>query len=471
LHGRISFCLLVGTLVLSPFPFGSTEPLFLGTWAILLAISLASTDLSRVDFRHLAATLPALLLWVAYAGQSWFQVSAGGGSAHPIWSDASRLLGEELDPVIAVSHSTWPSALGPSLVFVMCFVGALLQSADRDRASLLLNILALAGIAYALFGVISLFAAPRSLLWRDKFQHFGSLTGTFVSRNTAATFFGACAVLWFARAFEHVDRLVPGAGLSGRDLAALFSERPPGGLLLAALGGFVCLAAAFMTTSRAGTALTVAAIGLTALLSFRRRLSGPRVWAIAALCLACLLVVLFQLWGGGITARLQRLDSEAARFAAYRSTLDLIVAQGWLGTGLGTFEEVFPRFRVPEVGVWFLWDRAHNTLLELAVEMGVPFAASCVAVWIGYGVLLLRGCLRRRRGAVFATAALAVGLLGGLHTLLEFSLQIPGFAAPFAAVVGTGIGQSFGSGRSSHAGAQPSRDKSWRATEARNHKV
>jgi hypothetical protein len=454
LPGRISFCLLGGVLVLAPFPFGSTEPLWLGTWAILLAVSLALTDLSRVDIRHLAAALPAFLLWVAYAGLSWFQVRAGDGRAHPIWADASRLLGEELDGVIAVSHSAWPSALGPSLVFVMCFVGALLQSTDRDRASLLLKIVALAGIAYALFGVVSLVAAPRSLLWRDRFQHVGSLTGTFVSRNTAATFFGACAVLWFARAFEQVDRLVPGSGLTGRDLAALFSERPPGGLIPSALGGFVCLATAFMTTSRAGTALTLSAIALTALLSLRRRLSGTRVWAIAALCLACVLLVLFQLWGGGIAARLQRMDSEAARFAAYRSTLDLIVVNPWLGTGLGTFEDVFPRFRLPEVGVWFLWDRAHNTLLELAAEMGVPFAASCVAVWIGYGVLLLRGCLRRRRDAVFATAGLAVGLLGGLHTLLEFSLQIPGFAAPFAAVVGMGIGQSFGSGRSSRAAAQ-----------------
>jgi hypothetical protein len=46
-------------------------------------------------------------------------------------------------------------------------------------------------------------------------------------------------------------------------------------------------------------------------------------------------------------------------------------------------------------------------------------------------------------------AALSVAVLAVLHSLVDFSLQIPGYAIPALALIGAGLAQSFASVRSS----------------------
>jgi hypothetical protein len=59
-----------------------------------------------------------------------------------------------------------------------------------------------------------------------------------------------------------------------------------------------------------------------------------------------------------------------------------------LGGGLGAFPYFFPGYRDATVGPEFgMIDKAHNTYLELAAELGVPMTAALV---IGLGWLVVR---------------------------------------------------------------------------------
>ena len=58
----------------------------------------------------------------------------------------------------------------------------------------------------------------------------------------------------------------------------------------------------------------------------------------------------------------------------YASGVDLAERNWLLGTGLGTFRRALTPFRPDDIPIWGIWDRAHNTLLEIAIEMGIPFA-------------------------------------------------------------------------------------------------
>ncbi len=53
-------------------------------------------------------------------------------------------------------------------------------------------------LGYAIYGVAALVFTPNMLLWTDKLAYQGSLTATFVNRNTAATLMGMGLILWLS---------------------------------------------------------------------------------------------------------------------------------------------------------------------------------------------------------------------------------------------------------------------------------
>jgi hypothetical protein len=83
----------------------------------------------------------------------------------------------------------------------------------------------------------------------------------------------------------------------------------------------------------------------------------------------------------------------------------------------------------------------------MASEMGVPLAGVVVAAWFGAFAVMSYGLWSRKRDHIVVIAALSVASLAILHSLIDFSLQIPGFAIGVFALVGAGLAQSF---RSDH---------------------
>ena len=98
---------------------------------------------------------------------------------------------------------------------------------------------------------------------------------------------------------------------------------------------------------------------------------------------------------------------------------------------------------------------AHNTLLEIAAEMGVPIATLVVVAWITVFVVLVRGALIRRRDLIVPVGGLAVATLAVLHSLIDFSLQIPGYAIVALSLIGAGLAQSFSARRGNTGDAYP----------------
>ena len=89
--------------------------------------------------------------------------------------------------------------------------------------------------------------------------------------------------------------------------------------------------------------------------------------------------------------------------------------------------------------------RAHSTVLEMAAELGLPFTGLVVIAWIIVLAVLVRGVWIWRRDVVVPIAALSVAALALGHSLIDFSLQIPGYAIVVFALLGAGLSQSFSS--------------------------
>ena len=84
-------------------------------------------------------------------------------------------------------------------------------------------------------------------------------------------------------------------------------------------------------------------------------------------------------------------------------------------------------------------DKAHNTYLELAAELGVPMTAALV---IGLGwlvVRMVRANPRLEPGA--ALAAVGASILVAVHSLFDFGLEIPAITVTWLLLLGAGLGQ------------------------------
>jgi O-antigen ligase len=135
---------------------------------------------------------------------------------------------------------------------------------------------------------------------------------------------------------------------------------------------------------------------------------------------------------------------DESRLSVYRSSLQAIWQKPLLGSGAGTFPDLFPAFRSDDLPSWGVWDYAHSTILEIAFEMGIPVAALvAVAAALSLFVLFqaaIAATDRLDRRTLSAIAGIAT--LAYLHSMVDFSLQIPGFFVVFAILLGCGLARA-----------------------------
>jgi O-antigen ligase len=208
-----------------------------------------------------------------------------------------------------------------------------------------------------------------------------------------------------------------------------------------AIGVLTCLVAgsALLLTQSRGAFVALCA-ALAAFVGSLRRMalmtSGTSFKAAAVVSLG-LLFGLIALAGEEILGRFTAADADALnRLAYYRTTWDAIWDRPLLGTGYGTYADAFRAHNHPGTGTYFL-DKAHNSYLQIIMELGWPAAA---ALYSGL-VLLVLSCLRGASG-VYQAVLVSCSVLVAVHSLVDFSLEMPANAATYALLLGVGCAQS-----------------------------
>ena len=440
---------LFGVVALVPLPFGSDTLLAAAFWCIILAaacIAIAvSVETIRTEVLWLLGGIGIIVLSYAFVLHEQLAVHPWIATPNPIWAKTSRLLGVHLTPSVSITRGEPFFALGPPLSCILALTCGLLVGTDRVRAQQLLQVIAWSGAAYALYGLLSHFLDPTAILWREKKAYLGSVTGTFINRNTAAAYFGSCAVVWFALLLDQLRQHLKMRKIVWRAVPERVLTDTPRNLIIYFSAWFLCLMAMFLTVSRAGVLLSLLALVITFVLYFRRDLP-PRsgVW-IALGGGAIVMLVLLQFMGGLVSHRLNMQGlADEGRFSVYRSILQMIGDHPWFGTGQGTFAWAFPAYRSSQISMRGIWDIGHSTPLELASDMGLPLAGAVVVGWLVVFWILFRGILTRRRDTIIPLAAFSTSLIAVLHSCIDFSLQITGYAVVILALAGTGLSQSFG---------------------------
>src|SRR5207253_5724697 len=127
-------------------------------------------------------------------------------------------------------------------------------------------------LTYAVAGIATFLIEPsRIFLIYEKQAHVTSLTSPFVNRNTAAVYYGCCALIWLMFCCELIERHLPSEGLSWARFRRRLDRRTTRKLAALASGWLVCLLATFLTGSRAGVGVSLlAAVAAVAMFFYRR---------------------------------------------------------------------------------------------------------------------------------------------------------------------------------------------------------
>lgn len=466
---QILYCVLV-LLVLLPEGSVKSLPLDLISVPVFLLAGLTAFILRpatqhRSVYRVAVGMALILVLW------GWLQSYGfvGNPFANPVWRAASDVLGPIAGSISIVPADTRAAIIPVVLPFAIFTSGLLIFPTDTS-AKRLLQFLAITGGLVALYGLIQYEFFPDSLMFRKKEYYLRDLTSVLVNRNSIATYIGAALLLNAGFLF---DSLLPITPQRGRGGTVFYRHRHLRVSWLTVLYGsmvFFTFVALLLTRSRAGTAATfVALFGLMAffmLESYRRinqrsglqSSSAARFTRGAAIFAGSAVVTLvFAFLGGRVIMRADLQGFEDGRFCAYPSMVDLLKDNWIFGTGLGSFSEAYVRYMNPLCGKNILWDRAHSFYLEGWIDLGVIFLPLVAITVFGLLFVFSSGSRKRKSLRWVPATGLAVLLLFLMHSIVDFSIQIPGVAVSFAAIMSGAVVLSLNRNKSARKSEQIAR--------------
>jgi O-antigen ligase len=442
---RLAAWLLFAAVALAPLPFGSSQQTAVAFWCIVLGTSALFMPIGALEKAQLAFGAIALVVVAAYAivlheqlaPHPWLPFS----HPDPIWLQAQSALNEPLVPLVSIARNQPWLELGRPLVCVLAITCGFVVGNDPIRARQLYLIVAWSGTTYAAYGILAHLFDPTHILWLEKDAYLDSVTSTFINRNTAGAYFGTSAVVCSLLLWDAARRRMPRGSIDWRILPRQILS---GSSKILTAQWALCLMALLMSGSRAAVLISLLSLVLVFVIFFWRKL--PRGTGITAALAGggAVALLLLQLVGGSVNGRFDAQGfSDEGRLSVYQSALHMIADHPMFGTGQGTFANAFPAYRSPAVTIWGVWDMVHNSLLQIATDMGLPVAVIVILSWVAIFALILHGIRVRRTGLIFAVTGFGVATIAVLHSFVDFSLQIPGYAIMALSVIGAGAAQCF----------------------------
>ncbi|RLA46832.1 MAG: O-antigen ligase family protein [Gammaproteobacteria bacterium] len=438
---RVPFIVFTGLLLWLPIPLGSNRP-----WAAMLSSGIIfvlciwwsvlflkkEVSIHR-SFRKAWPAITALLMcqcWVfisaitPYSPSSDFVVPAPPAAYFTVGS---------LDP----AQSFQQLILGLALTALFCLTLVLLNS--RQRIKTVIYALILSGVCQAVYGSLMTLSNVEYILFLPKESNTGVTTGTFINRNHLAGYLELCLAVGIG---FMIATLNDRPASTWRDVGRRILEALLGAKARVRIGIVMMVAALVMTHSRMGNTAFFASMAITGIIAliFSKRASKPTIILLTSLVIIDILVVGTFFGIDRVVERIEETTLETTK----RDEVD-VYALGLLrdhpitGTGAGSFYGVFPQYRQEEVGnVYF--DHAHNDYLQFAIEFGllgfVPLAA-----FVFFTLITALGAQWQRRDALmrglsFSTIMAIIAF--GIHSTVDFNLQIPANAATFMIILAMG---------------------------------
>jgi O-antigen ligase len=282
----------------------------------------------------------------------------------------------------------------------------------------------LVGILSVILAIAQVFGGRYAALYLYELTLKGSPVGLFANINHQATFLLMC---------------LPFVAVLGAKAHSRWQQEGSGVELLVLFGGlaFMLLAGIAIDGSLAGYLLAPFVVaGSAVLLSGESARQGARYLA------AGLVLTIAALGVALISPRLQGLGEsdyfggERGRYAIHSHTLEAAVDFAPLGSGFGSFENVFPFYEDANATETTFVNHAHNEYLEILLELGLPGLGLVLVFLAWWTFATFKIWLKATEFGTFqlvkmaASLAIAVVLI---HALVDYAIRTPAISSFVAA--------------------------------------
>ena len=316
------------------------------------------------------------------------------------------------------------------------FTLALLMINTQKRTEQVIWAVVLAAGFQAMYGSVMTLTDLEYGLFIQKEHYQGVATGTYVNRNHLAGYLELAIALGVGLLLAQTADYKGSVRQRLRQFVRmLLSSKVLLRLLLAIL-----VIALVLTRSRMGNTAFFASLmvtGAIALFMMRNKTKSTTI------LLGSLLIIDIAIVGTffGVEKVAERLQSTSSqkesRDEVTRDTLNMFKSYPISGVGAGAFTHVYPVFKGDDVRTPLLYHHAHNDYAQFLAEFGLPasFALFVMVLWsLRWGI----SAMRQRnsqfyQGVGFACTMAIIAI--GIHSMVDFNLQIPANAATFVLIL------------------------------------
>ena len=449
------FIALLALLVWAPLPLGSNRSWAIGLLLVFALVLLAGTLLAWRNYGTAALKRLTPYRWPlgllgAMVLLSWLQTCPLPAAVVGVLSPMAASV-QMPATWMSLSLDVFQSRLMATLAFVyfVVFVVTLLIVRDGARLDRLAQTLVFSGVLQAVLGAVLFSTQAAYRLFFVNITH-SDMIGSFVNRNHLAAYLCMCLSIGIGLMLSRLStRKVKYHNWESRLKAVIefmLSDKMRLRLLLV-----VMVIALVLTRSRMGNSAFFSAmlvVGFVGIALMRK--TAPRTIAlIASLIVIDVLVV--GSWVGleKVVERIQgteltvaaggKQESVEARTEAARTALNLVQDYPLVGSGGGSFYDVFLGYRTPQYGYTYI-DHAHNDYVEFASDYGLLGLGLVGSLVILTAWTVLKALARRKsalpRGIAFGVAMSTVALM--IHSTVDFNLQIPANALTMVLILAMG---------------------------------
>jgi len=405
-------CLVLGGSVQGVW--GSALLQVLGLIMLGWASASASERPLSLPARRALWILIAALVWIALQqiplpGSAWSSLGGRAKLAHDF-----EILGASA-PAMSLSLAPYSSIATLLRLVPAIAIFCAMVRLHAYRSIWLIWALIGGTIAGILLGALQAAHGPDSTAWYPYAEsNFGVATGFFANANHMATLLVIC-IPFLAAVVSTTRRRHP--------------RRLPAVATLSFGVALMLIAGIFINRSIAGIALGLPVVAVSSLLVLPRRGTSRRLVAIgsAILTVAALVALAWTSINGRDFATSVNSRAEMLNVTS-RATADFLP----LGSGLGTFQQVYQLYedhnRITPIHI----NHAHNDYLELLLETGIP-GAILILVFLIWWVVTATGVWRNPLASDFARAGTIATAAVLLHSFVDFPLRTASISACFAA--------------------------------------
>lgn len=324
-------------------------------------------------------------------------------------------------PLTFTPTRTW-NALGS---FIVPVCGFLLVLAYRASTLTLLRLVGVLGVFNAALGLAQIVAGKSSVLYFYAITSRGAPVGIFANENHSAVF-AACSLL-----------IVAALGVMRQGNGSPTWER-----LLYPAAFFLILLVSLAGGSRAGFVAVMGAVFLSIVVvvigSGRRGGRAPRdpvlrwIDGHLRLLVACAILIALIIPVGFVALGrapafvdiLAKDNFADLRWSLWPVILEMLKTHWLVGTGFGSFEQVYHIYEPTSLLMPKYVNQAHNDWVQLVIEGGVLGAALVLSL-IGWAAKQIFVLAAHRAGRTMALVFGGVFLILGFASIIDYPLRTP----------------------------------------------